>query len=557
MSERIDSVSSNNSAAARRLDRASMALPGLSVTPASPEGFRSRPPRTASKLPFLVASDSPGVRYGIAILSVMASLLFRQLLHPLLGPQDTYLTAFAAIVFTSWYCGLGPALLSIIFSAVGSVYYFVPPTHSLTISSRQDAWDLVGFLSLSGLVAAMGEASRRSVARRDIAERFATEMRERLAQRIQERTLELERTTAQVVHQAKLLDSANDAIFVRSKEDRVTYWNRGATRLYGWMEHEALGKSPHELLQTEFPVPVAEVLYSPSDSWEGELRHRKRDGTQVIVASRWTTLRDAEGNISGWLEINTDITLRKRAEDAARRLGGRMLHLQDAERRRFARELHDGIGQYLASLKMFLDSAMRPGISPEEQKGLLTESGSIIEKCLVETRTVSHLLHPPLLDEAGLTSAIQWYAEGFSERSGIRVDLDLQPDLGRLPSEVEITLFRVLQEALTNIHRHSQATQAEVSVVIQQGSVQMQIADSGCGIPEDLLREWREIRAPLGVGMAGMLERTREIGGSFDVQSSSAGTTVTIVIPLLEASLKTARPDSPAANDSSQGVSAA
>jgi len=121
---------------------------------------------------------------------------------------------------------------------------------------------------------------------------------------------------------------------------------------------------------------------------------------------------------------------------------------------------------------------------------------------------VSHLLHPPLLDEAGLASAIQWYAEGFSERSGIRLDLALQPDLGRLPSDVEITLFRVLQEGLTNIHRHSRAAQASVEVVIRNGSVRMQISDSGCGIPQDLLREWREMRAPLGVGMAGMLERT-------------------------------------------------
>lgn len=539
------------------MDRSPITLPGLSVTPASAEGFRSRVSRNASKHPFLVASDRASVRYGVAILSVMAALLLRRLLHPLLGPQDTYLTAFTAIVFTSWYCGLGPALLSILLSAVGSVYYFVPPTHSLTIGSRQDAWTLVGFLSFSGLIVAMGEANRRSIARRDAAEQIATEMRERLQQRIQERTLELERKTAQVVQQARLLDSANDAIFVRSKENRITYWNRGATRLYGWMEHEVLGKSPHEILQTEFPVPIDEVLYSQSDSWEGELRHRKRDGSQAIVASRWTTLRDAEGNISGWLEINTDITLRKRAEDAARRLGGRMLHLQDAERRKFARELHDGIGQYLASIKMFLDSAMRPGISPKEQTALLTESGSIVEKCLAETRTVSHLLHPPLLDEAGLASAIQWYAEGFSERSGIQVALDLQPDLGRLPSEVEITLFRVLQEALTNIHRHSHASEAEVNVLIHEGSVQMRISDSGCGIPEQLLREWREMRAPLGVGMAGMLERTREMGGGFDVQSSSAGTTLTITIPLQEVSVQSARPDSPEANDASHKVSAA
>jgi two-component system NarL family sensor kinase len=188
---------------------------------------------------------------------------------------------------------------------------------------------------------------------------------------------------------------------------------------------------------------------------------------------------------------------------------------------------------------------------------LLAESASIVEKCLSETRTVSHLLHPPLLDEAGLTSAIQWYAEGFSERSGIRLDLNLQPELGRLPSDVEITLFRILQESLTNIHRHSHASQAGVNVIIQDGVVRMQITDSGRGIPQELLREWREMRAPLGVGMAGMLERTREISGSFDVQSGPSGTTLTIVIPVSEAAIKTTQPASHEAKDSSQGVSAA
>jgi signal transduction histidine kinase len=174
---------------------------------------------------------------------------------------------------------------------------------------------------------------------------------------------------------------------------------------------------------------------------------------------------------------------------------------------------------------------------------------------LTETRTVSHLLHPPLLDEAGLASAIRWYAEGFSRRSGIRLDLDLQPDLVRLPNEVEITLFRVLQEGLTNIHRHSRALEAAVHIVFQDGSVRMQITDSGCGIPPDLLREWREMRAPLGVGMAGMLERARDMGGSFDVQSDSSGTVLTIVIPVSQDALTAIGSLTPE-KDSVQGVSA-
>jgi PAS domain S-box-containing protein len=495
-------------------------------------------------------------RYGLAILAVVASLLLRGLFEPLLGLRNTYQTAWAAVVFASWYCGLGPAILSVVLAGLGSAYYFLAPIHTLKIRNQQDVWGVIGFLFFAGLIVLVGEANRRSIARRDAAEREASEIRNLLEERIRQRTQELENKTAEVEHQARLLDSANDAIFVRSKDNRITYWNRGATRLYGWEAREVLGRSMSEVLQTEFPVPISDVFSSENDSWEGELRHRKRDGSRVIVASRWTTLRDANGEVSGWLQINTDISRRKQAEEAARRLGGRMLQLQDAERRKFARELHDGVGQYLASIKIMLDGAMRDDIPGDQQREMLAQSVSILEKCLVETRTVSHLLHPPLLDEAGLPSAIQWYAEGFSKRSGIQVDLDLQLDLARLPSEVEITLFRVLQESLTNIHRHSGASKASVGVFLEDGHVRMQIADSGCGIPEERLLQWREMHAPLGVGMAGMLERTREMGGGFDVQSDKNGTTVTVDIPVGRALTATPSP-APEGKDSPQGSSAA
>jgi len=534
-----------------------MTTVGASAVSVSSKGGGRPLPETAPVKPFLMASNSAVARYGIAILSVVLALFLRSLFDPLVGSQDAYITAFTAVVFTSWYCGLGPAILSVVLVAVGSVYYFVPPVHRFAIQKPQDLWGLIGFSFFSGLIMIMSEANRRSIARQEAAEKEAGEMHKFLQERIQERTRELETKTAEVTHQARLLDSANDAIFVRSKDDKITYWNRGATRLYGWQENEVLGRPPHEILHTEFPVPITEVLYSKNDSWEGELRHRKRDGSQLIVASRWTTLRDTHGEISGWLEINTDITSRKRAEDAARRLGGRLLQLQDAERRKFARDLHDGLGQYLASIKIFLDSAMNIGVTPQEQRELLAESASIVERCLAETRTVSHLLHPPLLDEAGLASAIQWYAEGFSERSGISLELDLPPDLGRLSSEVEITLFRVLQEGLTNIHRHSHASQATVKIVMLDGSIRMQIGDSGRGIPQELLREWREMRAPLGVGMAGMLERARDLGGSFDVQSAASGTTLTIAIPLSESEAKADRLEAGAEEHSKQGMSAA
>ena len=211
--------------------------------------------------------------------------------------------------------------------------------------------------------------------------------KEGLEELVRERTQELEQNTAQLAYQAKLLDLANDAIFVRRADGGITYWNEGAERLYGWTKKEALDRSTQELIQTEFPIDVSEIL--GLDRWEGELQQRRRDGSQVTVASRWTTLRDHNGKAVGWLEINTDITARKRAEESARSLSGRILTLQDDERRRIARGLHDSLGQYLTALKINLD---RLSASDKGNAALASESAGIVDQCLTETRTISYLL---------------------------------------------------------------------------------------------------------------------------------------------------------------------
>ena len=234
----------------------------------------------------------------------------------------------------------------------------------------------------------------------------------RLEERGRERTRELERKTTQLGDQAKLLDLANDAILVRTTDGRITYWNEGAERLYGWTRVEALGKTTQELIRGEFPEDVSDIL--ALDRWEGELRQQRRDGSELTVASRWRTLYDSDGKPVGWLEINTDITARKRAEDAARSLSAKILSMQDEERRRIARGLHDSLGQYLTALKMNLDLLLNTN-----GKQIVADCGEIVDKCLAETRTISYLLHPPLLDEAGLGSAACWHFDGFAQRSGI------------------------------------------------------------------------------------------------------------------------------------------
>jgi signal transduction histidine kinase len=219
----------------------------------------------------------------------------------------------------------------------------------------------------------------------------------------------------------------------------------------------------------------------------------------------------------------------REGEDSLRRLTGRLLQLQDEERRRFSRELHDSLGQYLAGLKMNLDmiAKARPG----EQ--LLSEAVSLLDQCIAETRTISHLLHPPLLDEAGFASAAKWFLEGFGQRSGIEVRLDLPKDMRRLPKPVETVLFRVLQESLTNIHRHSGSKTVEIGMKISPAKAALMVRDHGKGIPPELLTSFRR-GLSTGVGLAGMRERVGELGGDLKIQSSTLGTLIVVTIPLRE-----------------------
>lgn len=354
---------------------------------------------------------------------------------------------------------------------------------------------------------------------------------EELEQSVRERTAELERQTAHALEQARLLDLANDAVFVRDVDSRISYWNEGAERLYGWSRNEALGRSTHDLLHTEFPVPLSEIL--SSDRWEGELKHRKGDGTVITVASRWTTLRDDQGHPIAYLEINTDISARKEAEERAKHLAARILAVQDEEQRRLARELHDSLGQYLAALKMNLDwiSSIPDEPGRRTKAECLTECLELVETCLTETRTLSHLMHPPMLDEAGLASALKCYVEGFVERSGIEADLTISSEFPRLRSDVELTLFRSVQEAVTNAHRHSNCSKVEVTLAVDADFARVSVRDNGVGMPESKLTGIRQSNIAAGVGLAGMRERVSELGGKLELSSDSSGTAVTVVIP--------------------------
>jgi PAS domain S-box-containing protein len=221
-----------------------------------------------------------------------------------------------------------------------------------------------------------------------------------------------------------------------------------------------------------------------------------------------------------------------RQTEVVRELSARLLQIQDEERRRIARELHDSVGQMLAAVSMNLSHVNREAhtLTPGSARAL-EDNISLVEQISTEIRTISHLLHPPLLDEVGLQSALRWYIDGFSERSKINVDLELPDDFGRLPRNLEITLFRVVQECLTNIHRHSGSSTAAICLARAENEVRLEVRDAGKGIPADTQTSLAEGKLS-GVGLRGMSERLRQMGGRLEVSSNGTGTLVLATLPI-------------------------
>jgi len=268
--------------------------------------------------------------------------------------------------------------------------------------------------------------------------------------------------------------------------------------------------------------------------YEQEERHRSADGAYRWFLARGVPLRNADGRIVRWYGTNTDIEDRKQAEEELRRLSGQLLRLQDEERRNIARELHDSMGQDLVALATMLGQ-LRSSMPVAERKlrRLLSKCRDLADKCIGEVRTLSYLLHPPMLEQAGLGDAIRGYVKGFTQRSGIHVELELSPCVGRMPQDVELALFRIVQEALTNIHRHSGSQQAKIRIH-RNSNLTLEISDLGRGPSPSVPRGKGDTRFEFGVGIRSMQERMKLIGGRLEVVSSTHGTTVRGAISLPE-----------------------
>lgn len=226
--------------------------------------------------------------------------------------------------------------------------------------------------------------------------------------------------------------------------------------------------------------------------------------------------------------INIELRQRTTAEREAQNLSYQLLRAQDEERRRISRELHDGLGQSMVAAKMMADSFLTQPPDGNTAADLI----AILGEALTGVRTMSYLLHPPMLDEIGLASAAEWFVDGYSKRTGIAVTCEIAGDKRRLQPAAELTLFRVLQESLTNIQRHARSSNAEVYLEFRRKRISMRIQDHGVGIPEELLRRFQVDGIQLGVGLAGMRQRIKEQSGTFLVSSDSQGTTISVQLPI-------------------------
>ena len=354
-------------------------------------------------------------------------------------------------------------------------------------------------------------------------------------------SLESEVQLAEELRQkTELLKLSREAVLVVDLSDKIAFWSDGAEQLYGWKRAEALGKSPLELLQTQLPRPVAQIetILRREPHWEGELKQTTRYGARISVSSRWALWRDLSGRTLGRFQLDSDITRRKNVEQELRVLSGRLLTIRDEERRRWARELHDSVGQLLVGITMNLSILQRQldGAGPIDAK-FLSESMHLTNEALQEIRTLSYLLHPPMLDEVGLASALRWFASGFSKRSQIEIDLEIPESLGRFPRDLEIAAFRIVQETLTNVHRHSGSSTAKINIWRSTNQLRLKVEDQGKGMILPAFGKDDRENAILGVGISGIRERVRQLGGQMQIRSGEWGTALEVVFPLEESEL--------------------
>ncbi len=381
-----------------------------------------------------------------------------------------------------------------------------------------------------------------------------------LEERVEERTQELakraevlEQLNLMLAHKNQELDAiihtAPDIIFSRQMNGERDYIS---DRFYEYTG--AAAGTAHGLGWIDYVHPddkeVATAQWNrcveSGANYEAEYRMRSRDHLYRWFRARAVPIHNSTGAIIRWYGICSDIHDSKLLEQSIResatklekmvdertaelrQLSVRLMTMQDQEHRRIARELHDGLGQELAVAKIVLDSALQQEPAPATRRAC-REAIAIIDRAIQQVRSMSHLLHPPLLDEVGLLSAISWYVDGLAERSGIETSLHVEPqDFPRLTPDLETAIFRIVQEALTNVFRHAAASQVWITLAQRGVQTAVTVRDNGRGIGAKIAELQPE---SLGVGIRGIKQRAKEFGGELRVSNANPGTVVEVVIP--------------------------
>jgi PAS domain S-box-containing protein len=370
-----------------------------------------------------------------------------------------------------------------------------------------------------------------------------------------------------------IVDSSDDAIISKNLIGIITTWNKGAERLFGYSREEAVGQHIQLIVpesRREEEAAILAQLNRGERVNHFETLRQCKDGTLLNLSITISLIRDDAGQVVGASKVARDITERKHVEQSLRQseerlrtlsnsleaqvrtrtreleernteilqqaeqlreLSNRLLQTQDDERRHIARELHDSAGQLIAALAMNLAGIAQHAKQNPAQGKIIEDSQNLIQQLNSEIRTTSYLLHPPLLDEAGLPQAIEWYQQGLKDRSALDLQLAISEDFGRLPADLELTIFRIVQEALTNIHRHSGSKTATIRLSRTADAVLLEVEDHGKGIPAHKLAAIRAQRT--GIGITGMRERVRYLKGVMDIHSDGAGATVSAKFPLV------------------------
>jgi PAS domain S-box-containing protein len=333
----------------------------------------------------------------------------------------------------------------------------------------------------------------------------------------------------------KIFQESPIAMNLVGRDSRVKAVNQAFCTMLGMEEWELTKMTTPEFIHPDDRAQRGEMIGHLFDgtipSYKAQKRYIKATGEIIWVEVFGTLIRDASGDPLYGLGIAVDITGHKRAEQTLRELSARLMRLQEEERRRIARELHDSTGQNLAALKLNLSRLDRAHLAPD-LKGVVSDSLVLADRMLSEIRTLSHLLHPPLLDELGLASAIRTYVEGFRERSGIGVYLNVPENLGRHTPELETAIFRIIQEGLTNIYRHSGGTQCWITMRLEGETLQLDLRDDGTGLRMEALEDLEGGAPAFGVGLSGMRERARQLRGHLTIESTGSGCLLRTVFPV-------------------------